>query len=94
MPKINTKSPRRPWQIERKPFVERAHRNHAFYNSTAWRNLRNAYIMEHPLCASCGRGADMVDHIVPINKGGAPLDPSNLQSLCNSCHNKKSATDK
>lgn len=94
MPTIKHKSPRRPWQPERRPFVERANRNHEFYVSTAWRKLRNEYIVEHPLCAMCGRAAEMVDHIVPINKGGAPLDPANLQSLCNHCHNIKSATDK
>lgn len=33
--------------------------------------------------------ADVVDHIVPIKKGGAELDESNLQPLCHSCHNKK-----
>ena len=38
--------------------------------------------------------AQMVDHIVPINKGGAPLDLNNLQSLCNACHAAKSAKDK
>jgi 5-methylcytosine-specific restriction protein A len=38
--------------------------------------------------------AQMVDHIVPINKGGAPLDLNNLQSLCNHCHAVKTARDK
>lgn len=23
------------------------------YNTTRWRNLRNAYLMEHPLCERC-----------------------------------------
>ena len=36
----------------------------------------------------------MVDHIVPINKGGAPLDMDNLQSLCSHCHAAKTARDK
>ena len=35
----------------------------------------------------------MVDHIVPINKGGAKLDIGNLQSLCNLCHNRKSGRE-
>ncbi|MRB19217.1 HNH endonuclease, partial [Bacillus thuringiensis] len=39
--------------------------------------------------------ADMVDHIIPLK-----VDPSlklkleNLQSLCNPCHNRKTAEDK
>ena len=35
----------------------------------------------------------MVDHITPINNGGQKLDYSNLQALCNKCHNKKSASE-
>jgi hypothetical protein len=30
-----------------------------------------------------------VDHIVPLQDGGAPFDLSNLQSLCRPCHNRK-----
>jgi 5-methylcytosine-specific restriction endonuclease McrA len=29
-----------------------------------------------------------VHHITPLKQGGARLDPSNLMSLCNSCHNR------
>ena len=51
------------------------------------------------MCEECSRlgrltPAQMVDHIVPINKGGGGLDKSNLQSLCNACHARKSAKDK
>ena len=35
----------------------------------------------------------MVDHIKPISIGGDRLHQSNLQTLCNSCHNKKSAKE-
>jgi 5-methylcytosine-specific restriction protein A len=37
--------------------------------------------------------ARVVDHITPIKKGGARLDPANFQSLCNPCHGKKTAQD-
>ncbi|MCQ2137873.1 MAG: HNH endonuclease [Bacteroidales bacterium] len=98
MPTIKTKSPRRPWMPEHKPF-ERSKPNSAFYTSPAWRALRNKFIQQHPLCEMCikeGRmpaAAMVVDHIVPINKGGAPLNPENLQALCASCHNRKSAKE-
>lgn len=54
---------------------------------------------QQPMCEECERRgrltpAQMVDHLVPINKGGAPLDMDNLQSLCNACHARKSAQDK
>lgn len=30
-----------------------------------------------------------VDHIVEIARGGPPLDPANLQTLCRTCHGQK-----
>lgn len=40
------------------------------------------------------RGGRNIGSLVPINKGGAALDLRNLQSLCNSCHNRKSARER
>ena len=37
--------------------------------------------------------ARVVDHIKPINEGGARYDFTNLQGLCDSCHNKKSGRE-
>ena len=70
-----------------------------FYDSRAWRRLRAWYIKQNPICVNCkGDGiakvADVVDHITPIKDGGEPLDPVNLQSLCNMHHNQKSATER
>lgn len=99
MPTIQ-KRIRRPWERERKPFEgKRAVDNTKFYQSTAWRRLRAKVLQEQPLCVECQkRGviseAKVVDHIIPIVKGGAALDESNLQPLCHRCHNKKSAKDK
>lgn len=96
---IIVKSVRRPWVPEKKPFGGRAVDNTKFYQSTPWRKLREKVLKERPLCEQCRREgritpAKVVDHIIPIVKGGAPLDESNLQPLCHKCHNKKSATDK
>ena len=98
MPSIK-KHTRRPWLPERKPFSGYAHHNTDFYQSRKWRSLRSLKLEQNPLCEECERKgiltpAQMVDHIVPINKGGAPLDMSNLQSLCNKCHAAKTARDK
>lgn len=63
---------------------------HEMYNS-AWRAARNAFLLEHPFCAICGKplcGRDaIVDHIVP-HKGNWDLfwDVSNWQALCKKCH--------
>jgi len=54
----------------------------------AWRDLRRAYLKQHPLCEKCHvKLAEQVHHVVPRAK--APertLDPSNLQALCTDCH--------
>ncbi|WP_126974649.1 HNH endonuclease [Frigidibacter oleivorans] len=52
-----------------------------------WRKLRARHLRSHPLCAFCGAPATDVDHRIP--RSVAPerrLDPTNLQSLCTSCH--------
>lgn len=93
MPTIK-KSQHRPWMPERVPFDRRAHSNHDFYVSPLWRSARKRYISLHPICEICGRAAaTVVDHIKPINQGGAALDEDNFQALCSSCHNKKSGRE-
>lgn len=90
---------RRPWQPEHAPQMGRRHANTEFYRSTAWRKLRAEQMRRQPLCERClvqGRHtpARIVDHICPVNQGGAPLDLENLQSLCAACHNRKSGTER
>jgi len=60
------------------------------YNSSRWRNEREAYLKENPICVSCGETATVVDHI-KAHRGDEELfwDRSNYQSLCVDCHNKK-----
>jgi 5-methylcytosine-specific restriction protein A len=68
------------------------------YNAR-WRRLRQWFLNSHPLCAECGRhgilkAAAVVDHVIP-HRGDQTLlyDQSNLQSLCTTCHNRKTATE-
>lgn len=89
----------RPWEeapTERKPH-QRLNPNAAFYNSRAWRKASKLYLMQHPFCEcpKCAASdkpltAQMVDHITPINQGGASLDPRNFQAMAHKCHNRKS----
>lgn len=76
-------------ELYRKKFNSwrRMESNKEFYNSSAWKRIRKYILDKEPMCRMCKDvGADMVDHIVPINQGGSKLDPVNLQPLCNSCH--------
>ena len=63
----------------------------------AWRKARAYQLRTEPLCRHCatiGRvePATEVDHVVPIRRGGARLDPANLQALCKRCHSRKTMT--
>ena len=66
-----------------------------FYNSPAWRKLRDKKIRQNPLCEECYRSgrltkAVIVDHILPARENqDKRLDINNLQSLCTACHNRK-----
>ena len=98
MPSIK-KHTKRPWLPEKRPFAGFQHHNTDFYQSRKWRTLRALKLQKDPRCEEGMRTgmlipAQMVDHIIPINKGGAPLDLNNLQSLCNHCHAVKTARDK
>lgn len=69
-----------------------------YYGSMAWRNLRDYFITNHPLCQDCalkGRSvpAEEIHHVVPfllgkneMEKWRLLLDMNNLVSLCKECH--------
>lgn len=44
-------------------------------------------------CRMCGMIGTTADHIVPISQGGAREDRTNLQTLCSSCHSKKTGRE-
>ncbi|MBO3702953.1 MAG: HNH endonuclease [Candidatus Accumulibacter sp.] len=68
------------------------------YQSAKWRAVRAALLRAHPVCQLCAaRGllvpAKVVDHVLPIKDGGARYDESNLERICTSCHNAKTARE-
>lgn len=75
-----------------KPFAKR--KQDKRYWSVLWRKLRKAYLAQHPVCAVCEWPANVVDHVTPVTQGGAFYDVKNLQPLCTSCHNRKSARER
>jgi 5-methylcytosine-specific restriction protein A len=71
----------------------------AFYVSVAWRRFRDWFIARHPLCQQCeaeGRltASRIVDHVIELKDGGAPLSEDNAMSLCSKCHAIKTALSK
>ncbi|TFE42492.1 HNH endonuclease [Streptomyces sp. ICN441] len=50
--------------------------------SYAYRKLRARILAESDVCILCGHGAaDATDHVIPVSKGGAELDPDNLAPI-------------
>ena len=93
------RAPRRTTARRRRMNHEELKRD-AWYSSKEWTKLRRAFISRNPLCRICSdnsfiRSADVVDHIVERKDNDSlRLKWSNLQSLCHSCHNNKTAEEK
>ncbi|MGG3456061.1 HNH endonuclease [Paenibacillus rhizolycopersici] len=72
-----------------KPWAKR------FYNSKAWKECRASYIIKvHGLCERCGKPGKIVHHkkyLTPwnINDPNVSLNHSNLEYLCQDCHNNE-----
>ena len=70
------------------------------YNTTRWRELRELVIKrDKGLCQHCFKDnrvekGIIVDHIVEISDGGSKWDMNNLELLCRSCSNIKTADEK
>lgn len=92
---------RAPQRHKPPPVGRKSPRNyHVFYRQRIWWNpigLRANQLNKEPLCRECAKTdrdtpATEVDHIIP-HRGNWQLfcDVKNLQSLCRSCHNAKTA---
>lgn len=65
-----------------------------FYSTRQWKEARGKYLAQHPHCQICLRigitsRAVEVDHIRPIEAGGAPLDARNFSGKCRTHHSQK-----
>ncbi|WP_368027959.1 HNH endonuclease [Hymenobacter sp. UV11] len=83
--------------------VKREYQQHAArspeYGTAAWQTARKAQLRRCPCCEVCtkqGRTtvATVCDHITPVRLGGAFWDAANHQSLCKSCHARKSQSER
>jgi 5-methylcytosine-specific restriction protein A len=62
---------------------------HSLYKTARWQRLRMEQLVASPLCERCGAVAEVAHHRVP--HGGDPgmfYSMSNLESLCNRCHER------
>lgn len=63
-----------------------------FYKTGEWKAVRKTVLLRDGFtCPYCGKRATDVHHIVEITEknmhdANVTLNPSNLQSLCHSCH--------
>lgn len=78
---------------------KRKKKTNPFYGSAKWKRFRNWYAAKQPLCENClekGIFTEMnvVDHIIELKDGGAPLSEDNAKSLCNKCHALKTSRKK
>ena len=90
-----------PDRVERwRPRIFRSpkrHREQAHYQTADWRAKRERILVRDAfVCQACHRvttGHDAnVDHVVPLEDGGADHD-ANLQTLCRSCHGAKTRAE-
>ena len=70
------------------------------YYSKAWKRMRAIHLLNSPLCECCSLHgyveiAKDVDHIIP-HRGDKKIfnNTNNLQSLCKSCHSRKTNHEK
>lgn len=73
--------------------------DNSFYQSTAWKKTRNAFIAANPYCVECQKEgkkvkATVADHLKQVILDGDKHNWSNLQPLCSSHHNSRSAKQK
>jgi len=71
------------------------------YQSPKWRATRRLVLdRDEHLCQECTRNGFIavtgrtVDHILPIKSGGSVFGLNNLEVLCDSCHARKSQSEK
>lgn len=64
------------------------------YKTKRWQALRRTILRrDRYTCRQCLKWGNEVDHIVPIQAGGATWSEDNLQTLCKRCHSSKTAKE-
>jgi 5-methylcytosine-specific restriction protein A len=88
MPTMPTSGKPNRWHAARSPEQAKL-----MYNSQRWRNYREVFLRQHPVCVVCEHIATVVDHIQPAAyRPDLFWKSSNHQPMCAECHNRKRAT--
>ena len=82
------------WRRPPDGLVPSVSRYHTRLNSRRWERVRRRVLDAAGWrCQACGGYGNEVDHIVPLERGGAMYDPANLQVLCRGCHIAKTLAE-
>ena len=81
-----SRCPEHQQEYERKQDARRGSATERGYDAR-WREIRDRFLAEHPLCEKCGKAATVAHHIVRRREGGKDT-PHNLMALCGSCHSR------
>ena len=76
-------------QPRNKPKGDNARNNQRARLTAEYKRLRTEMLERDNSCAICGREANTIDHIRPVDTFDNPLDanhPDNLRVLCKSCN--------
>lgn len=82
-------------KLSLQPKVEK----HPGYAMNKWKQYSYIFRSQNPECNICKIVCNdpkemVVDHIIPVRYGGSFQDSRNHQSLCGSCHSKKTVKEK
>jgi 5-methylcytosine-specific restriction protein A len=74
------------------------HESQRLYNTWRWKRIRKAQLAREPWCADCLRdeiymAATEVDHIMPHRGDPIKFYTGPLQSLCKTCHSRKTSKE-
>ncbi len=84
--------------IERERSRRRRETTQGVYKTKMWLQRRRQVLSRDPICADgrvCegNRLSTEVDHIIPLEQGGAPYAMNNLRGTCSACHQAKTAEE-
>ncbi len=81
------------------PFIDaHIHEHQKLYDKTKWDRIRKRQLTREPWCAECLQAgvytvATIVDHVIPHRGDPVKFYRGPFQSLCKSCHDRKTARE-